>query len=169
MTQAQAAAYRVALKRILRASGRVVDNYISTPDLAGLVRLVASGEPGLVGKMLADKFKAAASAWERGNNSGNNAGLQDGKDECDRLRRTACAVLALWGVKVTFPGLYPAFEREGHIFYDTQSLMLDIAGHVKATACFGPLNLSLPIKKLSDETPAFRRRFMQNVASKRDA
>jgi hypothetical protein len=37
------------------------------------------------------------------------------------------------------------------------------------STCFGPLNLSLPIKKLSDETPAFRRRFMQNVASKRDA
>jgi hypothetical protein len=64
-------------------------------------------------------FNRAASAWVRGNNSGNNATLSRCNLLCDRLRRDAEALLKPLGIAVDYPGLYPSFMVKGYAEHST--------------------------------------------------
>jgi hypothetical protein len=72
-------------------------------------------------------FHNAAHAWELGNNSGNSATMERENQRCDDIQGTAERILYLWGVVVTYPGLYPVFEWHGHHIYTTETLFRDIA------------------------------------------
>lgn len=63
-------------------------------------------------------FNQAARAWERGNNSGDNALLERGNRQCDHYRQQAEHKLAPFGITVDYPGLYPSFQVNGRHFYD---------------------------------------------------
>ena len=64
-------------------------------------------------------FSRAASAWVRGNNSGNSAVLKCGEERCDEYRRKAEAMLKPLGIVVDYPGLYPSFTVNGHSEHST--------------------------------------------------
>lgn len=127
MTQSDAL-YRVTLKRIIRAAIGTVDNEAPTEQLEQAVREIAKTAPAVVSRGLDRTFEQAARAWTRGNNSGDPATLEKENNECDRLHRNAERVLALWGVKVDYPGLYPCFVWNGqHYHCNCESLLRDIA------------------------------------------
>lgn len=64
-------------------------------------------------------FSRAASAWVRGNNSGNCRTMERGNSLCDRLRRDAEALLKPLGIGVDYPGLYPSFMVKGYAEHST--------------------------------------------------
>ena len=85
-------------------------------QVAGLIRQVDA------------KFRAAALAWERGNNSGVSALLTAAEERCDRLRDQAEAMLAPLGIQCSYPGLYPCFEVNGYHEHSTRSAILTALG-----------------------------------------
>jgi len=127
MTQDDAQ-YRVTLKRIVRGATGIVDKEADNATLEAAVRRIAAVSPAIVARGLDRAFESAARAWTRGNNSGNNATLEVEKRNCDRYRRGAERVLALWGVTVAYPGLYPCFSWHArHYHCNCESLLRDIA------------------------------------------
>jgi hypothetical protein len=64
-------------------------------------------------------FRRAALAWERGNNSGNDAALKLGENQCEKLRNQAEALLKPLGIVVDYPGLYPSFTVRGFAEHST--------------------------------------------------
>lgn len=66
-------------------------------------------------------FLRAARAWERGNNSGNDRGMERGVAQCGKLRDQAEALLAPLGIVVDYPGLYPSFTVGGYSCHTTES------------------------------------------------
>lgn len=118
-----APAYRVALKRIIRSGLGWADNKAGTDHLEEQVKFLAKAAPDLVAKGIAHWFIRGAKAWESGNNSGDNRYLEKMLGQCDLFRARAERVLALWGIEVDYPGLYPAFKWRGHWYHDTTSLM----------------------------------------------
>jgi hypothetical protein len=70
----------------------------------------------------ADKlFDSAARAWERGNNSGNNATMAACEARCETLRNEAEQLLKPLGIEVDYPGLYPSFTVNGFGYHTTES------------------------------------------------
>lgn len=59
-------------------------------------------------------FNRAASAWTRGNNSGNDAALARGNEACDKLRAQAEALLKPLGIAEhsTLAAVSAALERK---------------------------------------------------------
>ena len=66
-------------------------------------------------------FRRAALAWERGNNSGNNAELERGEKQCDAIRSRAETLLQPLGIACDYPGLYPSLTVKGRTFYTVES------------------------------------------------
>jgi hypothetical protein len=64
-------------------------------------------------------FNRAASAWVRGNNSGNSETLTRCETQCDKYRRRAEALLAPLEIVTDYPGLYPSFTVNGRAEYST--------------------------------------------------
>lgn len=121
------AGYRVQMKRILRNAIGYVDNETPTEHLEKQVMALALSAPAVVARGLDRTFTDAARAWEKGTNSGNQAGMDEGNAECERLRDRAERVLALFDVKIDYPGLYPCFNWQGHDYHSTESLLQWIA------------------------------------------
>lgn len=121
------AGYRVALKRIIRDIDSVVVNEDPTQTLENQVKLLATTAPAVVAHGVAHWFEAAAQAWIRGNNSGDNRTMEAAQLNCDNLRDRGERTLKLWSVSVDYPGLYPSFEWNGQHYYNTESLLRDIA------------------------------------------
>ncbi len=115
-TEAQ---YRVALKRILRVTGVVVESNATTAEIERRIKALAKIAPKIVALQIHQIFVRAARAWERGNNSGDNATLDSENENCDRLRELGERILKIWGVAASYPGLYPVFTVPGH-FNDRQ-------------------------------------------------
>lgn len=113
------ASYRITLKRCLHA----VYGVNNRPDISSIkeleiaVKEAAINAPATVAHAIEKRFRFAASKWEEGNNSGHAAtlavcsGIAEGVWEgvWEGVRK-ACALL---GVEVTFPGLYPMYEKNG--------------------------------------------------------
>ncbi len=143
----QESQYRIVLRRILNAAGRAT-NADDTIVLEGLVKDVTQHAPGVTGRGLDRLFTDAARAWEHGNNSGNNAVMDNAKS--DAIQEVAERIIKMVSpvpVEVDYPGLYPSFYIDtkhdakltgarvrpagsGH-FYDSESLCRAIAEHLK--------------------------------------
>lgn len=120
--------YRSAMKRIVKTAVGIVDNHATTDWLEKRIKEIAKVAPAVVAEEISRTFGYAAKAWERGNNSGNSKTMGREEKRCDRLRDRAERLLALWNVKVTYPGLYPVFEDKfSRQWYDAGSLFLDIS------------------------------------------
>lgn len=66
-------------------------------------------------------FRRAALAWERGNNSGSDHGMERGNKRCDAMRNEAEELLRPLGIAVDYPGLYPSFTVGGFSHHTTES------------------------------------------------
>lgn len=117
------AGYRIALKRIIRAARGHVDNDAATAQLETAVREIAKAAPSVVARGVEKWFEQAAKAWEQGSNSGKSEIMLAKQVECDRLHDRAERVLALWGVRVDYPGLYPSFNWRGGDYHSCESLL----------------------------------------------
>ena len=101
-TETIEAGHRVIIKRAMR---REKISPATVPDLDAW----AKANPDAVARVLCQWFDNAARAWTEGNNSGDSATYTRQRAQQERLHRQAESVLALWGVKVDYPGLYPCF------------------------------------------------------------
>lgn len=126
-TEQMEAAYRVALKRICRIAGQIIANDAPTPELEQRVKDVTKYAPALTARHLERLYENAARAWERGNNSGNSAILNREEDNCDKIRETADRLMALWQIKVDYPGLYPSFQFDGGDYYSAESVLIAVS------------------------------------------
>lgn len=131
-TQAKAA-YRVALKRIIRAAVGQVNADADTGTLETLIRQIVITSPAVVARGLEGWFEMAAKEWERGNNSGSNYEMSKSEKLCEDYRQRAERILKLWGVQVDYPGLYPSFTWRGGDYHSCQSLLIHIAKAEKPT------------------------------------
>lgn len=133
--------YRTALKHIMRAAGVINHEPDETKDRERLVRDITRYAPGITGRALSRMFTDAARAWERGNNSRSNEGMEAGQAKSDSIQGVAERIIKTVSpvpVEIDYPGLYPSFYIErgssgkdsGH-FYDCESLCRAIAEHLK--------------------------------------
>ncbi len=116
-TKQEEAQYRVTLKRALRAAGLDVWE-TDTKHYEQTIRKLAHDAPGIVSSAADYWFKRAARAWGEGNNSGDNATMEQRDADCDRYRDGSARMLALLGIACDYPGLYPTFAVDGHTYYD---------------------------------------------------
>lgn len=66
-------------------------------------------------------FNRAATAWVRGNNSGDMATNTRCVIQCAKLRSEAEALLSPLGIEVDYPGLYPSFTVKGYAEYSVMN------------------------------------------------
>lgn len=66
-------------------------------------------------------FRRAALAWERGQNSGDNAYMDRCDKQSDACQARAEALLEPLGISCDYPGLYPSLTVKGHTFYTVES------------------------------------------------
>lgn len=117
------AAYRVILKRIVAvALDTKTPQAGDTPDFEWMVK---RADPAIIARFCDQAFNRSAQAWTDGNNSGDCALLA--KKERERLRWATAGerMLALFGIKCVWKGLYPIFElpRETGHYYDSLSAL----------------------------------------------
>ncbi len=116
MIDRQEATHRVVLKRILQLADLPFGDNAKTPDLEKLIR---HAKPEAVANVVSNFFDRAAKAWEMGDASGEAASMEAANREAERLQTGAEKVLALFGIKTDYPGLYPRFIKDGqHYNYD---------------------------------------------------
>lgn len=68
-------------------------------------------------------FSRSANLWEEGNNSGLPAILNACESQAAKQQAKGREILKPFGITVTFPGLYPAWNYKGHTYYTAQSLI----------------------------------------------
>ena len=68
-------------------------------------------------------FDRAARAWERGNNSGDNAYMIRSKLNQNHLHRKAEKLLDPLGIDCSYPGLYPCFYFNEYQYHDLASVL----------------------------------------------
>lgn len=117
------AAYRVILKRILCPKWLDRGQFDKPTD--SLASLVRDCPADLVAHYCTQAFQRSAKAWEDGNNSGNDRILQEKEAESVRWATAGERVMALFGIRCDWPGLYPSFEIVGQIghYYDALSVL----------------------------------------------
>jgi hypothetical protein len=128
MYTSREAGKRVALKQIIRMTQGYVNNEAVTKDLEKIVILINKSAPAVVARKLDAIFKASAKSWENGNNSGDEALLVKGEDECERQRLKAEDVLSIFGIETDYPGLYPSFKLNGYNYHSTESVLRAVNG-----------------------------------------
>jgi hypothetical protein len=79
------------------------------PELESMIMPLAASAPQLVRDVLYRYWERAAKEWEEGNNSGNEQMLKGAEERSNVITDAADKVLALWGIKTEWPGLYPIF------------------------------------------------------------
>lgn len=118
------AAYRVILKRIVAVA---LDT--KTPqagDMPDFKWMVKRADPAIIARFCNQAFKRSARSWEDGNNSGNSETLTQKEAESVRWAMAGERVMALFGIKCDWPGLYPSFQVIGHggiCHYDSLSAL----------------------------------------------
>jgi len=121
------AAYRVVMKRIIRACfGQTVSPECPAEKLEGYIRQAAKESSKAVADHLhTQAWKRSAKAWEDGNNSGSSAVMAEKEKESIRWATAGERVMALFGIKCDWPGLYPSFEITGRrgSYHDTLSVL----------------------------------------------
>lgn len=119
-----AAGHRTIIRRAWQRAcgGTDAHNRIQYDTSAADLDQWAKDNPEKLAHTLERWFERAAREWTTGNNSGDNRTFDRCKAECDRLHAQAESVLALFGIKVDYPGLYPCFEHDGRHFYTAEEL-----------------------------------------------
>lgn len=123
MTETEAAAYRVAIKRTLRAAGQIVtlDPPDSTEALERRFIALARQAPLVVADGVDRVVKQSKATWERGNNSGDATTLEECNVKSQELGEVVEQLMALFGVKTDWPGLYPSYTVKGGSHHHTIS------------------------------------------------
>jgi hypothetical protein len=117
-TETTQAGHRVIIKRALRSLGYNASDF--TPEN---LDIWAKNNPQQLTAVLTTWFGAAAKAWERGNNSGDNETLHRCEAEMVRKREQAESVLSLFDIECDYPGLYPSFMYKGFAHHSLLSVL----------------------------------------------
>lgn len=64
-------------------------------------------------------FDKAAKTWERGCNSGNSSEMKKAVAKQGDIHQEAEALLKPFGIRCTYPGLYPCFHVKGYQEHST--------------------------------------------------
>ena len=82
---------------------------------------IYSGQPYQDSAAFRVCVKRAARLWEAGNNSGDPAVLEENTAKAEAYQAKAEEIARAYGLKVTWPGLYPVLtDASGRSWYDME-------------------------------------------------
>jgi hypothetical protein len=113
------AGHRTIIKRAMRLDQCHISDDITTEQLNSW----AIAHPMHMTRAIEGRFESAATAWEKGNNSGSETLLVKYENECELKQKQAESVMRLYGIECDYPGLYPSFNYKGYTYYTVISVM----------------------------------------------